>query len=736
MRLLHASLRTVRAAWSGAGRRPGRRGAPRRRSAPLTLTLLERRDNPSIPIGLTDVHPLGGPPIPIEMPEGDTFTYSETHSLTQNETNTVTVDESGTGSSGTFSIDVVGSAHSADSASGSGSGGNASVSKGGTGNSQFSYHLTMSGTYDSGSFTVTSETYTETGSYSTSDNGTWTFTSDQGSSTYHWDDTASGNYSLSWSAAESGGQLQYTSYSLDETDTAHWHTHTTSPDGSYTDSTWDASSTVHTSGSGYSADYTGTNSWHEHHYSYYANPGGTPYDYTYDYGYTNPVSGTTYLGLYEGIYMPWEAGTSDATGFTFHGSSSEASTLTETATFHTADSSGSSFDVNSFSSTYHSSDSGHVVDDEPGVPDSGGDLGGDLGGPGGNPGGDPGSGSDLFHRDESFNATDDLTGSGSYVGGSGNADYHAVETGSYDVANSYTSTGEESFGYDDDGEPFDLVFNFHRDGTGSGSLTQVHDYHDSGLGLALSGESFSGSGSNLINSHIWGSRNGVPFDETSTTPGSWGSSFSLPGGGPAVVAPPDGAVGAFPLVGMTTPNMVFFTSDWPQNLPTTPVRGKPGQIQDWYNRKVMEIGEAAKKKVTNLDVKQAVLWEINNTPFGIWPRASGTFTYDEGWTFVIGLGRDSEVSKDQKKWEKTFKELGYTDVKLTATKAEITYAVDMTPSPDPTKLRSGNVVATYKIILYFTAKNKAGTPIAPVRDSIQGTVLIHDGKIETMRIDP
>jgi hypothetical protein len=228
----------------------------------------------------------------------------------------------------------------------------------------------------------------------------------------------------------------------------------------------------------------------------------------------------------------------------------------------------------------------------------------------------------------------------------------------------------------------------------------------------------------------------VPFDEPSVTPGNWAWSFSLPGD-PAPVTIPDGMEAAFPLRGMTNPNAVFFTSQpLPGPLPTTPVRGRPGQIQDWYNRKVMEIGEAAKKKVTNLKVKQAIMWEINTTPNGQTPRASGTFTYDQGWTFVIGLGGDAEVSKDQKKWEKQFKELGYTGVMLDATKVEITYAVDMAPSPDITKKRSGNVVATYKVLFFFSATNKAGQAITAVRDSIQGTILIHDGKLETMDIQP
>jgi hypothetical protein len=63
---------------------------------------------------------------------------------------------------------------------------------------------------------------------------------------------------------------------------------------------------------------------------------------------------------------------------------------------------------------------------------------------------------------------------------------------------------------------------------------------------------------------------------------------------------------------------------------------------------------------------------------------------------------------------------------LDATKVEIMYAVDQAHQ-NP---RSGNVVAVYKIIFYFSAKNKAGQAITLVRDGIMGTVLIHDGKLE------
>jgi len=189
---------------------------------------------------------------------------------------------------------------------------------------------------------------------------------------------------------------------------------------------------------------------------------------------------------------------------------------------------------------------------------------------------------------------------------------------------------------------------------------------------------------------------------------------------------------SFLVKGMINLNQLFFTGQpWPQSLPTSPVRGKPGQIQDWYNRKVMEIGEAAEKKVTNLVVKQAIMWEMNNQLNGAKTPASGTFIHPSGQTFVGALGRDDEVNKDQKKWEELFKQIGWTNIKLNATDVEITYAVDgATQNP-----RSGNIVATYKVRLHFTGIYK-GQPITRVRDSVMGTILIHDAKVETMDIQP
>lgn len=667
---------------------------PRRQSATLSLMQLESRENPAVPVGLTVPMLIPSWPSP---PTG----YEEPHAVTRTETNTVTVDQSGTGVAGTFAIDVVGSAESGDTASGSGESGETTITTSGTGNSEFSYHLVTSGTYANGVFTVTSQTYTETGSYS------WT-RSYEYEGGFGWTETHEGDHTLSWSAAlDENEQLTYTSYSYSPTDTTHWVMESPFYGGGYTEYTYDTSRSFTTTGSGDTATYSGSESWHEHSYSYA--PGDPPYEDTWEDGETTPLSGTVALGtVNEPTYdWQWRAGTLDATNFTFHGVAEETASLTESAT-HRFAGSGWEFDVNSFESFSHTSDSGHVVEDVPGVPESG-------------------TGSELFHRDETFSAANDVTGSGWYVGGSAYADYQAVETGSYEVNNRYTVNDSHTTGFDEDDEPYDLLFNFDLTSTGSGTTTITHDFHDDGDGLENAGSSYVGSASSEVDSRAWGTRNGVAFDDVSPRSENWSSSFSI-SGSPGTVGIPSELEGAFPLRVMTTPNLVFFVN---QPVPTTPVRGKPGLIQDWYNNKVREIGEDGKKKVVKLSVQRIIMADINDAQT---PRASGTFDSLMGQTFADGQGIGDKVAEDDAKWREKFKQQGYTDVTLdpmTGTKVRITYAVDQA-AQNP---RSGNVVAEFRILFDYKAKYK-GNPISPTRDSVVGNVFFNDGNLKTMTLQP
>ena len=81
----------------------------------LKLLELERRDNPAIPVGLTDISALLSS---LALPTG----YAETHAIIRNESTSATVDQAGTGSAGTFTITVDASSFSSDTAFGGAAG--------------------------------------------------------------------------------------------------------------------------------------------------------------------------------------------------------------------------------------------------------------------------------------------------------------------------------------------------------------------------------------------------------------------------------------------------------------------------------------------------------------------------------------------------------------------------------------------------------------------------------------
>jgi len=429
-------------------------------------------------------------------------------------------------------------------------------------------------------------------------------------------------------------------------------------------------------------------------------------------GGTNPLSGVVPLGsVFESTAaLSWKAGTPGATGFTFHGVSTESASLSESAT-RSNTAFGWGFDVNSFNLTSHSSDSGHVTDDEPSVPVSG-------------------TGTESFHRDETFTGTNDVSGNGSYVGGSASADYHATDVGTYSVANVYTVLGDHTQGYTYEGEPFDLTFNFTRDSAGSGIVSNTHDYHDDGTGLALTGVTFSTVVASTVNSRNWGLQNGVAFDTPSVNVESWSRSVSLPGEvGP--VTTPSGLTDTFPLRGMTTPGGLFFVMQpTPPGVPLTPVRGKPGQIQDWYNKKIMAIGEDAKKKVVNVEVKNTVLTLMQDTNGAVFPSGGGTIELDKGGqTFAQGLGLEDDLAKMESHWLQLKSDAKWKDAKIIATPYTLIYAVDQ-PDKNP---RSGNVIVHYRVNLTLSGTLN-GQPITQTLDGVRGDLFFHDGKLEKMKL--
>ncbi len=339
--------------------------------------------------------------------------------------------------------------------------------------------------------------------------------------------------------------------------------------------------------------------------------------------------------------------------------------------------------------------------------------------------GTPASGTELFHRDETFSATNDATGSGSYIGGVADATYHAVDVGTFAVANVYTVNNDFSTGVDEDGEAYSLNFNYSSYTNGGGTITNTHDYHDSGAGLELTGSSIGMTGASTVGSRSWGTRNGQSFDDPNLSVESVNRTTTFAGSA-GVLRVADGLENAYPFRGMINPGNVFIQTPLLPPIPNG-LLGKGPQF--WYNQKVQAIGAAGEKKVGNLDVKQGVLWAINDTPNGIFPSGSGTFTYNEGQTFALGMGKGSEMNRAAKSDQESFKRFKYSGMVLVSTTVEITYAVDQADSLNG---RSGNVVATYNVVCNYTGTDKAGRPITVGRQGIVGSVMIHDEKLEKM----
>jgi len=697
---------------------PPRRRNPRKPHARLALTQLEARENPATPYGLTSFSSLLNS-------YGFTPGFTETHAIGRSETKSVTIDQAGSGSAGTFTVTINTASTTSDVASGSTSASSYStITATGTLTGQSVAHQVISGTYANGAFTVTSDTYTETGSSSVIQSTTTDW-----SSMYlqRVDTSRTSNYALSWAAApDANGQLTYTSYDFTNSEVGRDYTRYETSGAGFSEITTDTAYTVHTVGSGQYATATGTDTRTTTMYSYSPNPNGSPLEYSYSDTWNNPVPSMAYLGMpYESTYgWVWNAGTSDATNYTFHGVSTEDSTLTVSLTAHDW-----GVDVNSFNSTSHMSDSSHVVNDEPGT---------------------PATGTETFHRDELYASATDVTGSGSYVGGSADANYHAVEIGNYTLANAYTVSNNTSSGIDEDGDPYTLTFNYASQSNGSGTATSTHDYHDSGAGLSLTGATVAFVGTSTLTSHSWGTRNGTIFDDTDTSTEVANDSLTLPGSA--------GIIGTSDVLNksptftpeMTLPDAVFCSNPIPRR-PIIAAGGFAAAIAFW-NYRLGQVGDKAELKVGSLRATKYVLDELNNQKnapgnVGGFANATGTFVLGpvpnekpggEGRIFIDAIKQNDKYNKalaqgtevmDAQKWNKP---------KLAYTKLRITYAVDVTNAPN--QARSGDVVLQYAVELYFTAEGREGVavqtpPAVPLfRTSVVGHIIVSDDSIKEMKL--
>jgi hypothetical protein len=526
------------------------------------------------------------------------------------------------------------------------------VTDSGTSSDQYSYQLAITGTYSNGVFTITSESYNETGSYNFSWKATWNSSSLDGSSTSNQDMSSSGNYMLSWDAApDDNGQLVFTAYSYSATAKSTWDINSSGSDGSYVEDDFGTSGSIDMTGSGTTASSTGTITTDTYLHSYTPLPDGSSIDTTYEDEETNPVSGTADLSsllVQSTSGWQWEAGASNAVNYNFHGVSSETANLTETSTYQVTNS-GTTFVVNAFNSSSQTADSSHVVDDEPETPASSG-------------------GSDSFHRDEAYSNSDNVTGSGSYGGGQTNATFQGVQVATYNVADSLTDNNETVTGTDANGNTYTTNYNYGGQVNGSGTFTTTDNYQDVSNGLALSSETLQSSGTGQNSYQYSGTTNGQAFDDCGSTPESFNDPAETFQGSPAPVTNPDGLENAFPFQDTVSPNGAVFGV--PNGgggvggtgggggvfLQVNPSKTVKTGLQAWYNHKIEQIGEQAKKKVADQATHKAVMDHIRETNM-----AWDTFTFfstnldaqgqpvngPRGATFAAAMGEADKLAKWQ-----------------------------------------------------------------------------------------
>jgi len=154
--------------------------------------------------------------------------------------------------------------------------------------------------------------------------------------------------------------------------------------------------------------------------------------------------------------------------------------------------------------------------------------------------------------------------------------------------------------------------------------------------------------------------------------------------------------------------------------------------QVYYNERIKEIGEDAKKKVAKIVIQEQTMQTISagdpNNP--AIKHATGKFTIDAPHTFAEAVGRGSELEKAEKAGVKSVedKPLEWTGVTVSAS-VTCTYYVQ--PRPGPGKDRSGKCVVEYKITVTVSGTNKRGKPASLVYLTLGGGVWFIDDNLKT-----
>jgi hypothetical protein len=623
--------------------------------------------------------------------------WTETHAPVRSFNDTLTLDEAGSGESGTFTVDMIGAYHSADIVTGSGVG---VLEAGGTVGTDVHYHLVLTGHHDDTGNVIDTVTYSETGTSTANEGLTYTTTSYNGDEfTNELDATYNQSWSVLYTAVFADGTWTVTGYTANPATVVHWHTRTDDNQaGSYSEITVDTGFQDSESLAGpNSFAYMGDCWWDEHTHSHVPDPnGGPPTDYYGDNPSDAPFSGTAPLDPFapDPSLVPWRAETPTAVDFTFHGVDTTNGRLTESAVYTNGQT-----DVPSYDVTGTESESDHLVEDEPSLPDSG---------------------LENYHKDRTYGADTTTTGSGSVVGGVYSGDYQVDRNRTDGADNVLDVRDSETSGTDDDGNPFDLLFNSRTEQVTNGSYQVTHDYMDNDAGTTLTGSNYTYSDGSTIADHQWGTLNGDPYDDSNTHTEAGSDSFPWPAEpGPidTTIPIPVAPIGVpFAQCGGQTPppppipGGVLFGGG-----PTEPLLHLP---QEYYNHKIQKIGEDEKLKVGRTVAQMSVMQEMNLAAQSGDPMySSGTFTkVNNGLTFAQAVGKDSDLDKRIDTAKENFEALGWTGA-ATTVDVKISYAVQPAAAGQD---RSGKCVIQYQFIVNVTGTTKSGKAVSVVGDATLG----------------
>jgi hypothetical protein len=469
----------------------------------------------------------------------------------------------------------------------------------------------------------------------------------------------------------------------------------------YWDSHVETGASVDETGSGTGASYTGATWYESHDHSHYPYP---PYDDYSDESWSHPDSGAVPLDR-TALTAPvtWKAEEPTAANFSWHGESQLSGALTETATRHDM----YRLEVNSFQTTSHDSDMGHLIEDEPGVPDSG-------------------DGAENYHKDETLTGVNDTTGSGSYLNSTYSADFHVTEFASMDAHDVLTITNDYSTGLDEDGQPFQMTSNYTGDRTTNGTYTNDFDYHDANDGPRLLNSTYSSGANSRTDFHLWGVRNGAAFDDTDSQYESGGPSFGIPGDAVPIESPV--LYQAYPYTRPDSSGFLVAYGGADRPPPAASVgllQSGVGRLpQAYYNYRIQQIGEDAKKKVANQNAQRYVMLEVNMTQ-----RLTGSFTIDKPATWSQAVGKSKAYDKAVAAAEKWAKGRGWTGITVTPY-VDMTYYVE---PGQPGQNRSGRCVVEYWIRIKVNG-TVGGRPTSAIYDVVYGNLWFIDDNLKTMNL--